>query len=406
MINETLMDDSRAATSAATDSAPVESSQEAAEVTSASNPAAGDHADHTPTADEELAAFRAEVARATGQEPDQTASKSKSDSDPAESPDEPAGQAEQDPDAVPAGKVSESKSSEAKVSEKLTERPEWQALTKIADKVSPEAGKETRKFLRDFYRREHELTQVVERLRPDSAVVQELRQSVGGNEQGFANMRHLIRSFDSDPRNAVPMLEMLLGDARQRAGLVLQSPELLREAQSLDQQVRDGMLEPGAATKRKQELLELEQARAGARQTTAKLEAERLRQQTERTQQQQSAVVHEINQAETNWSADKLKSDPDFKAVQTLHGIFAQQNALEFYNTHQRMPTAREAVALLEKSLSHAKAEAGKFRPRPKAVTPIKGGSNGSSGNNRQQPGSELDEFRQDVESAVNRHRR
>jgi hypothetical protein len=401
------MDDSRAATSAATDSAPVESSQEATEVTSASHPAAGDPAEHTPTADEELAAFRAEVARATGQEPSQTASESKSEADPAEAPDEPADQADQDPDAVSAGKVSADKSSAGHDGKgKLTERPEWQALTKIADKVSPEAGKETRRFLRDFYRREHELTQAVERLRPDSAVVQELRQSVGGNEQGFANMRHLIRSFDSDPRNAVPMLEMLLGDARKRAGLVLQSPELLHEAQSLDQQVRDGLLEPGAATRRKHELLELEQARAGARQTTAKLEAERMRQQAERTQQQQSAVVHEINQAETNWAADKLKSDPDFKAVQTLHGIFAQQNALEFYNTHQRMPTAREAVALLEKSLSHAKAEAGKFRPRPKAVIPIKGGSNGSSGNNRQQPGSELDEFRQDVEAAVTRHRR
>lgn len=73
---------------------------------------------------------------------------------------------------------------------------------------------------------------------------------------------------------------------------------------------------------------------------------------------------------------------------------------------HQRVPTTAEAVALLEKSLNQAKGEAGKFRPKPKAKTPITGGSNGSSGNNRQQPGSELDEFRQVVESAVTRHRR
>lgn len=397
------MDDSRAVTSAATATAPVESAQEAPEVTSASPESPGAPAEQTPTADEELAAFKADVAKAIGNESSQTASETHADPDAAEATDEPAGQGERDEDAVlsQADKVPEDR-----MPEKLTERPEWQALTRIADKVSPEAGKETRKFLRDFYRREHELTQAVERLKPAEQVVQDIRRSVGGNEQGFANMRHLIRSFDSDPRNAVPMLELLLSDARKRAGLVLQSPELVREAQGLDQRVRDGKLDPAAATRRKQELLELEQARVNTRQSTARLEAERLRQQAERAEQEQSAVVHEINRAEAAWAADKLKSDPDFKAVQTLHGVFAQQNALEFYNAHQRMPQAREAVALLEKSLSQAKAEAGRFRPRPKAVVPINGGSNGSSGNNRQQPASEYDAFRQDVESAVNRHRR
>ncbi len=435
MINDTTVDDTNAATSAATASAPDLSAQEASEVTSASTPT-GAHADSTPTAppgrqdayqdpapdtDSDFAQFKAEVARATRSEPGRSKPASEAESAVTapthETPDEPgrAGEAEHD-DALSQANTDTQVQAEArhpdpagepdpKVPEKLTDRPEWQALTKIADRVGPEAGRETRRMLREFYRREHALNQTVERLKPAGEMLADIRRSVGGSEQGFNNMRHLIRSFESDPKGAVPMLQLLLGDAMKRAGLVLQSPDLMREAGELDRQVRDGSVQPTAAEKRRRELLELEQARVSTRQTTARAQAEQARQQTERVQGELTRATQAINQTEAGWAADKLRSDPDYAAVQRLHGVFAQQNALDFFNQHQRLPSATEAVALLEKSLSEAKAEAGRFRPKPRALSPVTGGSNGSSGKTRQQPASEYDEFRDDVESALKRHR-
>jgi hypothetical protein len=277
-------------------------------------------------------------------------------------------------------------------------------LTAIADKLGKAAGKETRKVLREIYKREYDLTQTVEKSKPAVEVVQEMFQSVGGSEQGFANMRQLIKSFDSDPQGAVPMLETLLNDAKKRAGMVLQSPELLSEAQQLDQQVKDGLIEPDAAEKRKKELLELEQARMGQTRTKAQTEAQRQAQANAEQQRKTQIASTEINQAEESWTADKLKNDPDFSVVQNSFNAFAKVYALEFWNKGLGMPNAKQSVEILEKALKTAKDEAGKFRPKPTAKKPVLSGGSGSSGNNRQQPTTELERFDAIVERAIARH--
>lgn len=378
-----------------TDNATEEIAQAATEVTAASPDV---QAESTSPASE-LDEFKADVAKAKGDEPPKPESESEADETAPETTDEPEAESakEKDEDAL-------SQDEQAKAPEKLTDKPEWQALTKIADKLGPAAGKETRKILRGLFRREHDLSSAVEKLKPNQEIVQEMIQSVGGSEQGFKNMRHLIKSFDSDPHGAVPMLETLLNDAKKRAGMVLQSPELLTESQQLDKQVEEGSMEQAAADKRKSELLELEQARVGVKRSTQQTEQQRQQTEAQAARKQHEAWIAETNQAETNWVNDKTKNDPDFGAVQEVWAAFAQQRALGFANKEGRRPNGKESVQILESALKDAKAQAMKFKPKPKAFKPINGDSNGSSGNNRQQPANEFDEFKQSVEDARKRH--
>jgi hypothetical protein len=282
------------------------------------------------------------------------------------------------------------------------QRPEWKSLTAIGDKLGPAAGKEVRQVMREIYRKEAALSKQVEQFKPAAEVVQEMRQSVGGSEQGFTNMRTLIRNFDSDPENAVPMLETLLQDARKRAGLVIQSPELLTESQELDQQVQDGLIDQQQADKRKAELLELQKSRTTKERTTAQQQTERDRQQRAQSEHQMQKSISEVNQVESNWSAAKAKNDPDFESVKSLHGAFARDNSLEFWNANKRLPNAKEATEILEKSLKQAKTEAGKFRPKPTPKTVVRD-NNGSSNQHRQQPKNQREEIEQIIKDSLAR---
>ena len=294
----------------------------------------------------------------------------------------------------------EALSQESKANIPNDQRPEWKKLTAIGDKLGPAAGKEVRQVMREIYREQAALSKQVEQSKPAIEVYQEMRQSVGGNEQGLTNMRALIRNFDTDPEASVPMLETLLQDARKRAGLVIQSPELLTEAQQLDQQVADGLIDQASADKRKAELLELQKSKTVTERTKAEQQAARDRQQRAQSEQQTQKAVIEINQAQAAWEASKLKSDPDFKVVENLFRAFVEPNSLEFWNTNKRLPNAKEAGEILEKSLKQAKTEAGKFRPKPTPKTVVRD-TNGSSTQHRQQPKNQREEIEQIIKDSL-----
>ncbi len=338
-----------------------------------------------------MAEFKADVAKAAGTEP----AKADDEVDPeaAVTTDEPAASKEE---AQPSDALLQDPN---KVPEKLTDRPEWQKITAIADKLGPAAGKEARGLLRSMFKTQHELTQQVEQFKPALEVVEEMKRSVGGSEQGFTNMRQLIKHYDESPKDAVPMLEMLLDDARKRAGLVVSSPELMTEEQKLQEQVSNGDIDAAEAERQRTGLLERQQARLLQQQQ----QTERERQQRQQTEQQQQKAVADLNQTEQRWTADKAKADPDFEAVKGLHDRFTQLNALDFQAKHKRFPNVQEGIALLNKSYEEAKAEAKKFKPAPKPRQAVIAGE-GSSGDNRQQPGSELDEFKETVAKAYKRH--
>lgn len=360
----------------------------------------GAQAENSPPAKTELDEFKETVAKATGKEPIKAESETKAE-ETAPKTDEPEAEVEaeeKDPDALSQDKQGE------KVHEKFTDRPEWQAATKIADKLGKAAGVEMRGILRGIAKREQDLTQAIEKAKPAQEVVQEIFQSVGGSEQGFRNMRHLIKSFDGDPTNAVPMLETLLTDARKRAGLVLQSPELLTEAQTLDKQVEDRLIDQESADKRKAELLELQKARNGTERTQALTQKQQQEKQLAEQTQKHQAAVNEIQTAAESWEKEKLAKDPDYLPLKSLHMSRCVQLADQKVNElGGRMLTGKEARTVADEALKQVKEEVSKLIPKRTAKVPVSGG-NGSSSQHRQQPTTEFEEFQATVEAAKKRN--
>jgi hypothetical protein len=126
-------------------------------------------------------------------------------------------------------------------------------------------------------------------------IVDELKR-YAGDEDGWRNMRLLIRNHAENPAEAVPMLEMLLNDARERAGLVVKSPDI---RQKLD----DGLVDEPTA-------LELEQARVAAQRNKAAQEA----QAREKAAESQQAMVTALDQ----WEASVRSRLPDYDSYQGL----------------------------------------------------------------------------------------
>jgi len=123
-------------------------------------------------------------------------------------------------------------------------------------------------------------------------IVEELKR-YAGDENGFNNMVALVRNHANNPAEAVPMLEMLLQDARERAGLVVKSADV---KQKLD----DGLIDEPTA-------LELEQARVAKSQAKRDREAQAAQQIT----QAQQAKVTALNQ----WEQSVRTRNPDFDSI-------------------------------------------------------------------------------------------
>lgn len=406
--------------SATAENAPAEVAQEVvSEVSSASQDAPEKSSPETKTGKDEILEIVNEAIKPVESETKAEEAAPKQDEPEAEVKAE-----EKDPNAL---------SQEQAIKVPNEQRPEWQKLVGIGDKLGKQAGKEVRETLREIYRKEARYVDQIEKSKPAVEVYQEIHQSVGGNPTGISNIRQLIkdctdnhdatiaplgmlledsvnRSTKAPSADAIAKVEKILSTMKERAGLVITNPDRLRESSELDQQVRDNLITPEQAAKRKSELLALEKADAIARQsgresekTQSQLQAERDRQQRTQNEAQTQRAVTEINQAEASWSESKSKSDPDFAAVQVLHSAFAKDNSLNFWNENKRLPSAKESVEILEKSLKMAKAEAAKFAPKPKAKTVVNGNGNGSSAQHRQQPKNAREQIEADIQDALSR---
>jgi hypothetical protein len=359
-----------------------------------SSPAGG--SDDSPTSPEETekAEFISELAKARGET---------KEAETAETPEQTETPEQEVPEATekPEVKADDLSQSESEIPKPFTDRPEWQSLTKFGDRLGKTEGAEVRKTLRTLLERETNLVQEVERSRPHVAVVTDLIKEVG-TEQGFRNLVSFIKQSNADPATAVPMFEKLLADARQRAGLVIQSPDLLTQSQKLDQLVRDGEMTQEQADQRRKELTELEASRANTKRTASQTEQQRRATEQTAVQERQRAEFASIDQAERDWTIAKSKSDPDYKMVEPLFIKFAQLGATEFKAENRRNPNPADAKQILEKAYTDAKAEALKFRPRRAAITPTR--DTGTSRNTRQQPMTEAEQFKADLEAARKRN--
>jgi len=355
----------------------------------ASSPAGGSDVSPPSPAVDEKAEFLSTLAKARGEEPAETVETTEPPETPAQEVPEATEQPEVKTDAL------------SHESEKpFTERPEWQALTKLGDRLGKAEGVEVRKTLRTLMERETSLAKFNQEARPRLEAVDEMIALAGGTQEGFNGMRHFFKSFHNDPAGAVPLLERLIADAKQRAGITLQSPDLLTEAQVLDRQVNDGEITRDQAERRRKELTELETTRAALKRTTQATEAER-RQATERQQsERQQAMEQEIDQAESSWTAAKSKADPDF--VKPFFDRAAKLGAVEFQAAHGRYPTAAEAKQILEGAYTTAKKDLMATLPRRGAREPLR--DTGTSRNTRREPVTEREQFQAALEEARKRN--
>ena len=301
----------------------------------------------------------------------------------------------QKPEAKAAADLSQSESEKT-----FTKRPEWLRVTKIVDSLGKEAGKEVRTTLRELFEKETVLTQELTKARPAVEWVTQYAAEAGG-ELGVANTLKFFKTFNHDPANAVPFLEQALADARKRAGLVIQSPDLIDQQKQLEQAVADGAITPEQAEQRRKELTEVESSRAVVKRVTAKTEAEQ-RQAAERQQaEQQAQWVQQTDAAEAAWTEAKGKVDPDFATLKPTFDKFAQLEAIEFQTANKRLPNPAEAKQILEKAYADAKKDALRWQPKKRAITPVR--DEGTSRNTRQQPVTAREKFEARGEAARKR---
>jgi hypothetical protein len=360
----------------------------------ADSPQHGGTDDSPPSpADDDRKAFDAAMAEAKGEKPL---------TDAAEITEEPAPLETDEPKEPKTEEAKADDLSQSESEKPFKDRAEWQELSKLADSLGKEKGAAVRKTMRTLFEREAGLAKAVEQSKPAVDVAMELYRAAGSDQTAFTNMRAFIKTFTNDPANAVAMCEKLLIDAKTRAGLVIQSPDLLTEVQKLDQQVKDGEVTPEQAAKRKQELTELESSRATLKRKTAETDQQRqAREQEQQNQRIEQSKVETYN-AEKSFLEATAKADPDYKVVYPLYAKLAQLAGREFLDTNRRLPNAAETKTICEKSFREAKAELARVRPRRQAAAPVR--DTGSSRDTRHQPVTELEQFRADLAAAKKNH--
>jgi NADPH-dependent ferric siderophore reductase len=203
--------------------------------------------------------------------------------------------------------------------------------------------------------------------------VKELR-GYAGDENGFKFMRQVVRAFAVGDPAAIPVMEKMLEQMKARNGMVVQSPDLKAKLAKIDEAVAQNQITPEDAQERKNELLEVEKARAGQTRTQAELEQER-----KRADQQWREKMASNNEAALNeWETSVRTKDPDFGNVtdegDENHGVsIADQVFTELQARLSAKPPASQAemVATAQKAYDTVKRRMSQFTPKPRAMKPV-----------------------------------
>jgi len=281
----------------ADDSAPVE--QPGADVAAESSTATPGVTEDSPTpAGAKPATLGEAIAKVLGPlEEDEAKSEAAT-----ETPTEAKAESEEKSDDEPAGKKDEPAS---------VEKKDDLDLTKVSQK--------TRARIEELARENKSLR----------GVVAEIKQYTG--DDGFAGFRELVKLHAEEPAEAVPMLEKLLNDARERAGLVVKSDDIKRK---LD----EGVIDDGTA-------VELEQARA------------------EKQRQKQKVATHaeqSMVRALDTWEKNVKERNPDFDDVVDL-----VRDRFVAKLTRKPAATPEEAVATAQEAFDEVTGKLRKFQPKP-----------------------------------------
>ncbi|WP_226623080.1 hypothetical protein [Brucella anthropi] len=162
-----------------------------------------------------------------------------------------------------------------------------------------------------------------------------------------------------DYRQALPILEGLIQQVQQAAGDVL--PD------DLQRQVDLGYIT-------EQHARELNRAKAGERQMADKMQRERARQDQERQQREVQDVMDRAVNAAEAWNREQATTDPDWNLKREL---VTQGMELELLRVGAKgyPRTEKDVRDLLNKVKSNVEQNLSRFRPAPKPITPVTGGS-------------------------------
>jgi hypothetical protein len=183
-------------------------------------------------------------------------------------------------------------------------------------------------------------------LRNEAKQLDEVRR-LTGDDAGFQNFVSLLRTMDSDPAQAVTMLEQLTGTLREQAGMVVKSEDIRSR---LD----DGAIDEATA-------LELEQARSEKARLVKQREAE--------AAQQSSQATLNLLQA---WRKNTAERDPGFEAIEDR-----VQDRAKLLVYQENPTTPDEFVAIAQKAYDEITGWArAKFAPaKPMKVATSSGSS-------------------------------
>jgi hypothetical protein len=292
------------------------------------------------------------MAQAKLEEPAEEAAGAKTEPQPDKAPTT-EDEAEQDPEAA-APKDEQAKAGESDASNVLFDkRSEWQQAREALGKDG--FGK-IKPILRKVMESETRALGRLKELQPSADVVNELR-TLTGDENGFNQMRQIVKTYAQDPAAAIPILEGMLADARQRGGFELSSPDLKEQAAFIEQQVAEGLIDPEAAKRLRAPIVEAEKARAKAKQSDARLNQHQAQTEQQRLQASERQVMQTINA----WEANIRERNPDFGNVTDVndaqHGVSVADQVFDALCVKRATnPNAgsRELIAEAERALKIA----------------------------------------------------
>lgn len=278
-------------------------------------------------------------------------------------------------------------------------RPEWKKVVDATRTLPADAAKQVKAVLRDSLLQTDGLKKQIASLTPHAQTVGELRKLTGGTDKGFNQAVDLMRRFSRGDESVIPIFQEMIGLVQKHNGKTLNSEDLVGQAKSIDQQVKDGDLTEDQGKQAKANLLEIEKTRAAAKRANTTVEQT----EAEKKQAQFDTLQRENQAAVDGWEATKSKSDADYPKIKRL----VESRAFEIGNAKQqklgRLLNSQELVATCDEALKEIKAEVGEFRPKPKPRQAIT--DTGSSGQPRPEPKTAFEKFDARVDDATRRRR-
>lgn len=204
----------------------------------------------------------------------------------------------------PAGDKAKTEDSEDVHSNPFSKRPEWVEATKV---LGEEAAKKVRPVLRNLLQR---VDRQAEQMKPMAEVINQMRRHTG-DEVGFKKALTLIETYATDPAEAIPILENLLLDAKERSGAEISSDDLKARLTKIDQRVKDGHLSEEDAADIKKDLVEVSKSRAKLKQEEERRNRSQADIQQEKAEQLHLARLEALNR----WEQNGPGKDPSFGSV-------------------------------------------------------------------------------------------